>query len=69
MVWLCMDAPGVVEALTGGAVPPPEGMESEVLSAVTFEGATQPRAEVLAFVQSHGQSMVWRTENGSERRH
>ena len=69
VVWLCMDAPGVVEAVTGGAVPPPDRIESDVLSAVTFEGATQPRAEVLAFVQSHGQSMVWLTENGSGRRH
>jgi hypothetical protein len=59
VVWLCMDAPGVVELLAGEEVPPPESVQSDVLSGVTFEGETPPRAEVLAFVQSHGQSMVW----------
>jgi hypothetical protein len=59
VVWLCMDAPGGVELLAGQEVPPPGSLESDVLSAVTFEGGAPPRAEVLAFVQSHGQSMVW----------
>jgi hypothetical protein len=60
VVWLCMDAPGVVELPTGEPVPLPESPESDVLSSVTFEGGGLPRVEVLAFVQSHGQSMAWR---------
>ena len=63
VVWLCMDAPGVVEALASGELPAAEGVESDVLSVVTFEGVHQPRAEVLAFVQSHGQSMLWQASN------
>jgi hypothetical protein len=56
--WLCMDAPGVVE-MVAGEVPPSGGVESDVVSLVTFEGDTAPRAEVLAFVQSHGMSLDW----------
>ena len=59
VVWLCMDAPGVVEIPEDEMGPPPGSVESDVLSSVMFDGATTPRAEVLAFVQSHGQSMVW----------
>ncbi len=59
VVWLCMDAPGVVELLAGEGAPPSEGAESDVLSFVQFESGTPTGAEVLAFVQSHGQSMVW----------
>jgi hypothetical protein len=58
VVWLTMDAPGVVELLAGSA--PPEGSaESDLLTAVTFDGAAPPQADVLAFVQSHGMSMAW----------
>ncbi len=59
VIWLCMDAPGVVELPTGVAVPSTESTETDVLTSVTFAGGTSPRTEVLAFVQSHGQSMVW----------
>ncbi len=59
VVWLCMDAPGVVELLAGEEVPPPGSVESDVVTGVMFEGGRPPRAEVLAFVQSHGQSMAW----------
>jgi hypothetical protein len=59
VVWLCMDAPGVVEFPEGESVPSPGGAESDVLSCVWFDGDTAPDAQVLAFVQSHGQSMVW----------
>ncbi len=60
VVWLCMDAPGVVELVAGEEVPQSESVESDVLCCVTFEDGSAPRSEVLAFVQSHGQSMVWR---------
>ncbi|HEY6474491.1 MAG TPA: DUF2332 family protein, partial [Acidimicrobiales bacterium] len=56
--WLCMDAPGVVE-MVAGEVPPSDSVESDVASLVTFEGDAAPRAEVLAFVQSHGMSLDW----------
>jgi hypothetical protein len=58
VVWLTMDGPGVVDLLAGEA-PPPGSLESDVLSAVIFDGATPPQAKVLAFVQSHGMSMAW----------
>ena len=58
VVWLNMDAPGVVELLAGAA-PPAGSLQSDVLTGVTFEGEGPPRAEVLAFVQSHGMSMAW----------
>ena len=58
VVWVNMDAPGVVELLAG-AVPPEGSTESDVLTGVMFEGGAPPRAEVLAFVQSHGMSMSW----------
>jgi hypothetical protein len=58
IVWLGGDAPGVVELL-GAESPPAGSTESDVLSGVTFEGDASPRAELLAFVQSHGQSMAW----------
>ncbi len=58
VVWLCMDAPGVVELLAGQAASAGSA-ETDVLGSVTFEGARPPQAEVLAFVQSHGQSMAW----------
>ncbi len=58
VVWLTMDAPGVVELLAEDA-PPTGSMESDLFSSVTFDGAAPPRAEVLAFVQSHGMSMAW----------
>jgi hypothetical protein len=35
-------------------------MENDVVSCVTFNGESPPRAEVLAFVQSHGRSMDWK---------
>jgi hypothetical protein len=60
VVWLCMDAPGVVELPVDEPVPAPDSPETDVLSMVTFEGRTPPRAQVLAFVQSHGQSLDWR---------
>jgi hypothetical protein len=56
--WLCMDAPGVVE-MVAGEVPPSGNVESDVISLVTFGGDAAPRAEVLAFVQSHGMSLDW----------
>jgi hypothetical protein len=58
VVWLCMDAPGVVELVAGVEVPPAGSVESDVLSSVRFEGG-KVRSDVLAFVQSHGQSMAW----------
>jgi hypothetical protein len=58
VVWLAMDAPGVVE-LSDGQAPPSGGVESDVLTGVIFDGSAPPRAEVLAFVQSHGMSMAW----------
>jgi hypothetical protein len=58
IVWLGMDAPEVVE-LTAGDIPAAGSAETEVVSGVTFGNGT-PRAEVLAFVQGHGQSMAWR---------
>jgi hypothetical protein len=64
VIWLCMDAAGVVELLDGEA-PPPESVECDVLSGVAFEGGGPPRAEVPAFVQSHGRSMVWRAGAGA----
>jgi hypothetical protein len=60
LVWLCMDAPGVVELLAGHSVPSPGSIESDLLSSMVFDGESAPRTEVLAFVQSHGQSVVWR---------
>lgn len=60
--WLCMDAVGVVD-LVEGAAPPAGNVESDVVSLVTFDGAAAPRAEVLAFVQSHGMSLDWRAGN------
>jgi hypothetical protein len=60
VVWLCMDAPGVVQLLDGEEVPQPGSMENDVVSCVTFNGGSPPRAEVLAFVQSHGRSMDWK---------
>lgn len=60
VVWLCMDAPGVAELMGGEEVPPPGSTESDVLSAMTFEGGIPPQPEVLAFVQTHGHSMRWR---------
>jgi hypothetical protein len=59
LVWLTMDAPGVVE-LPAGEAPLAGSAESDLLTALTFDGATPPRADVLAFVQSHGMSMAWR---------
>jgi hypothetical protein len=41
-------------------VPPPESVEGDGLSSLTLAGGTPPWAKVLAFVQSHGQSIVWR---------
>ena len=64
LVWLCMDAPGVVDLLDGEEVPPPGSPESDVLSGVTFGGGAAARAEVLAFVQSHGRSLAWRAPAG-----
>lgn len=58
LVWLNMEGPGVVE-LSSGQVPPVGSTESDVLSGVTFEAGAPPRAEVLAFVQSHGASCSW----------
>jgi hypothetical protein len=60
LVWLCMDAPGVVELPAGHSVPSPGSIESDLLSSMVFDGESAPRTEVLAFVQSHGQSVVWR---------
>jgi hypothetical protein len=59
VVWLCMDAPGVVEFPAGEFGPSRGSVESDVLSSVWFDGATEPDPQVLAFVQSHGQSMAW----------
>ena len=59
VVWLCMDAPQVVE-LAAGEAPATGSLESDVLSGVTFDGGAPPQTDVLAFVQSHGQSMAWR---------
>jgi hypothetical protein len=59
VVWLSMDAPGVVE-LVAEEAPPRGSAESDLLAGVSFDGAAPPRAEVLAFVQSHGTSMAWR---------
>jgi hypothetical protein len=42
--------------------PPAGSLESDVLSLVTFDGGTPPRAEVLAFVQGHGLSMAWQAD-------
>ncbi len=61
VIWLCMDAPGVVDLFSGDVDPPPNSVESDVLSAVRFGGEGDPQAEVLAFVQSHGQSVAWQT--------
>ena len=60
VVWLCMDAPGVVEFFSNEVVPQPGSRESDLLGAVTFSDGKPLRANVLAFVQSHGQSMAWR---------
>ncbi len=61
--WLCMDAPAVVD-LVADQAPSAESAESDVVSLVTFEGEAPPRAEVLAFVQSHGTSLDWRAGTG-----
>jgi hypothetical protein len=59
LVWIACDAPGVVDLVDAGN-PPDLGLgEPGVMSAVTF-GPTERRAEVLAFVQSHGAWLDWR---------
>lgn len=59
LVWLNMEGPGVVE-LSAPEIPSAGSAESDVLSGVTFGAGAPPRAEVLAFVQSHGASVSWR---------
>jgi hypothetical protein len=60
--WITMDAPGVVDLLAD-KVPLSGSTESDVLGIVTFEGDTPPRANVLAFVQSHGMSLAWQADH------
>jgi hypothetical protein len=62
VAWLCGDAPGVVELLAAEA-PPAGSIESDWLSGVTFQREAPPRAELIAFVQSHGQSMAWQASD------
>jgi Uncharacterized protein conserved in bacteria (DUF2332) len=58
LVWITMDTAGIVEPLEH-VTPPSGSSEPDVVTAITFNGAQPPLAEVLAFVQSHGQSMSW----------
>jgi hypothetical protein len=59
VVWVNMDAPGVIEHMAQ-EVPPAGNSEADVVTGVVFDGQEAPHAEVLAFVQSHGMSMAWR---------
>lgn len=59
VVWINMDAPGVIEQVSEG-IPPAGSAEADVLTGRVFDGGTSSHAEVLAFVQGHGKSMAWR---------
>jgi hypothetical protein len=58
LVWVTMDTAGIVEPLAH-VTPPSGSSEPDVVTGMIFDGAQPPVAEVLAFVQSHGQSMSW----------
>ena len=62
VTWLVMDLPGLVEPVAH-VTPPTESTQPDVLTGVVFDRAEAPRAETLAFVQSHGQSMSWLASN------
>jgi len=63
VVWLVMDIPGLVDLVdpVDRVAPRTGSPEPDALTGVVFEGAETPRAELLAFVQSHGRSMSWRS--------
>ena len=65
VTWLVMDIPGLVESVAH-VTPPTGGTEPDALTAVLFDGVEAPRAQTLAFVQSHGLSMSWLSSAGSQ---
>jgi hypothetical protein len=61
LVWISMDAVGVVDSDTA-PTPPVGSAETDVVTGVVFDGDRPPDGELLAYVQSHGQSMNWQAE-------
>jgi hypothetical protein len=62
LAWVTMDTPGLVEPLAH-VTPPTGSSEPDVITGVIFDGVRPPHAGVLAFVQSHGQSMSWQAQS------
>lgn len=58
IVWVSMESKGVVDLPTEAIAASSD--ERDVVIGCTFDHATSPRSELLAFVQSHGSTLDWR---------